>query len=95
MSIFSLFGPTIKYSQDKHQLTTEQVKHLMWHTHLASISQDNKDTVAAAVLARRDNDDKISLQRIYEVLTQLKNQNRITKMDRDLFMKIFQESLIK
>ena len=95
MSLFSLFGPTIKYSRDLHQLTGEQVKHLMWHTHLVSVNQANKDAVAAAVLAKRDSDDKISLQHIYETLTKLKNENRITKMDRDLFMKIFQESLNK
>jgi hypothetical protein len=91
MSLFSLFGPTIKYPQDKHQITTEQVKHLMWHVHLTSISQANKDTVAEAVLAKRDGEDKTSLQHIYEVLTRLKNENRSTKIDRDLFMKIFVE----
>ncbi|HSR89384.1 MAG TPA: hypothetical protein VLK22_03260 [Candidatus Udaeobacter sp.] len=94
MSLFSFFGPTIKYPQDKHQVTTEQIKHLMMHTHLTTVSQANKDTVAAAVLARRDGDDKISLQNIYEVLTKLKNENRITKLDRTLFMKIFQDSLV-
>ena len=63
----------------------------MWHTHLGSMNQENKDTVAAAVLAKRDGDDKTSLQHIYEVLTRLKNENRITKIDRDSFMKVFQE----
>ncbi len=91
MSLFSLFGPAIKYPQDRHQITTEQVKHLMWHTHLTSISQENKDTVAEAVLAKRDGEDKTSLQHIYEVLTRLKNENRITKIDRDSFMHVFQE----
>ncbi len=91
MSLFSLFGPTIKYPQDKHLVTTEQIKHLMWHTHLVSISQANKDTVAEAVLAKRQSDDKISLQYIYETLTRLKNENRITKIDRDSFMHVFEE----
>lgn len=87
----SLFGPTIKYSQDRHQVSTEQIKRLMLHTHLVDISQANKDTVTEAVLAKRDSEDKTSLQHIYEVLTRLKNENRITKIDRDLFMKIFVE----
>lgn len=91
MSIFSFFGPSIKYSQDKHQISTEQIKHLLWGTHLANISQENKDAVAEAVLAKRDSEDKISLQHIYEALTQLKNKGRITKIDRDSFMRIFQE----
>lgn len=91
MSLFSFFGPTIKYSQDKHQITTEQIKHLMWHTHLATISENNKDTVAEAVLAKRDGNDKISLQHVYEIITKLKNEGRITKIDRDSFMKIFEE----
>lgn len=91
MSLFSLFGPAIKYPRDKHPVTAEQIKHQMWHTHLASINQGNKDTVAEAVLARRDSADKISLQHIYETLTRLKNENRITKIDRDSFMKIFVE----
>ena len=89
MSLFSLFGATIKYPQDKRQITTEQIKHLMWNTHLTSISQANKDTVAEAVLTKRNGEDKISLQHIYEVLTRLKNENRITKIDRESFMKIF------
>ena len=63
----------------------------MWHTHLATISQENKDTVSEAVLAKRDGEDKISLQHIYETLTTLKNQNRITKIDRDSFMHVFEE----
>lgn len=95
MSLFSLFGPTIKYSRDKHQVTTEEIKRLMWNTNSTSISETNKDAVAEAVLAKRDGDDKISLQNIYEALTKLKNEGRITKTDRDLFMKIFQDSLTK
>ena len=91
MSLFSLFGPTKKYPQDRHQITTEQVKHIMWNTHLASINQANKDTVAEAVLAKRDGEGKTSLQHIYETLTRLKNEKRITKIDRDSFMKIFLE----
>lgn len=91
MSLFSFFGPTIKYSQEKHQITTEQVKHLMRHTHLSSMSQENKDTAMAAVLAKRDGEDKTSLQHIYEALTKLKNESRISKIDRDSFMKVFQE----
>ena len=95
MSLFSLFGPSIKYSRDKHQVTTEQIKRLMWSLQSTSISETNKDTVAEAILAKRDNDDKISLQNIYEALTKLKNENHITKSDRDSFMKVFQESLTK
>ncbi|TSC84380.1 MAG: hypothetical protein G01um101413_675 [Parcubacteria group bacterium Gr01-1014_13] len=95
MSLFSLFGPSIKYSRDKRQVTTEEIKRLMWNTNSTSISETNKDAVAEAVLAKRDGDDKISLQNIYEALTKLKNEGRITKTDRDLFMKIFQESLTK
>ena len=95
MSLFSLFGPTIRYSRDKHQVTTEQIKRLMWNIHSTSITETNKDAVAEAILAKRDNNDKISLQNIYEALTKLKNEGRITKTDRDLFMKIFEDLLTK
>ena len=91
MSLFSLFGSTIKYSQNKHPLTTEDLKHILWHVHLSSISEENKQTVMQAVLSARSEGDKISLQHIYETLTKLKYQNRITKVDKESFMKIFQE----
>jgi hypothetical protein len=87
----SLFGPAIKYSRDKHQLTMEDLKRILWHVHLASISEANKEAVQQAVLARRIEGDKISLQTIYETLTKMKDQNQITKSDRDQFIKIFQE----
>jgi DNA-binding PadR family transcriptional regulator len=87
----SLFGPSAKYSRDKHQLTAEDLKRILWHVHLASISETNKQAVQQAVLGRRVEGDKISLQTIYETLTKMKDQNQITKSDREQFMKIFQE----
>jgi|WetSurMetagenome_2_1015567.scaffolds.fasta_scaffold87282_2 hypothetical protein len=87
----SLFGPSVKYSQNKHQLTMEDLRHILWHIHLASISEPNKQAVQQAVLARRVEGDKISLQIIYETLTKMKDLNQITKSDRGQFMKIFQE----
>ena len=69
----------------------EDLKHILWHVHLASISGTNKEAVQQAVLARRVEGDKISLQTIYETLTKMKDLNQITKSDRGQFMKIFQE----
>jgi hypothetical protein len=87
----SLFGPSAKYSRDKHQLAAEDLKRILWHVHLASISGANKEAVQQAVLARRVEGDKISLQTIYETLTKMKDLNQITKSDREQFIKIFQE----
>lgn len=89
MALFPIFGPRIKYSRDKHQVTASQVENLVRSIDSANVSQENKEAVIQAVINCRDGDNRASLQSIYEVLNSLKNKNRITKIDQDTCMKAF------
>ena len=88
-----LFGPTIKYSQREHQLPEIELKKFLSHIHItpgSSVGDADRDAVLASVMARRGGDGSISLQQIYEVLMQLRNQNKITKIDFQTLMKDFE-----
>ena len=87
----SFFGPPIKYSQQKHALTTQQVDLLMQHIHSSNIDLKNKADVEQAILNRRYSDGMISLQLIYETLLSLRDKNIISKFDVGNFMGFFEQ----
>ena len=89
----SLFGLGVKYSQVEHQLSEFDIKKLVSHIKVMSVDQHDEGIVESALIARRHGDGKISLQQIYETLTQLKNQNKISLQDRDGLMRVFEEYL--
>ena len=94
MSIFSLFGPSIKYSQVKQPVPELDIKRMVSQIHVNTLTQDEANVVEAAILAKRQSG-KISLQHIYEVLHSLFNKHKISKNDQDglmnLFVKYFKE----
>jgi len=87
MSLFG-FGP--KYPIHEHPLSELEIKKLVSPYHVDTLKQTEASLVEQAVIARRRGDGKISLQQIYETVTQLKNQGKISKQDRDGLMKDFQ-----
>jgi len=89
-----LFGPDIKYSQREHQLPEIDLKRFLGHIHIASgstVTTAEEDIVERALMARRGGDGAISLQQIYEVLLQLRNQNKISKIDFLTLIKDFEQ----
>lgn len=89
----SYFGSSSKYSKDEHQLSAEKIKELVSRYKVQSLDSDEEVLVEEIVTARRRGDGKISLAQIYEVLTKLKNQNKISQVDRDGLMKVFSRFL--
>ena len=92
MSIFgSLFGSTIKYSQVERLFSEFEIKKMVSPYNVDTLNRPEAGLVEQAIVARRRGDGKISLQQIYETLTQLKNQHKISLQDRDGLMKDFEE----
>ncbi len=89
----SLFGSSIKYSIVEHQLSEFDIKKLVSHYKVKSLDSNEEDLVEDTIIARRRGDGKISLQQIYEALTQMKDQNKISRQDRDGVMRVFEEFL--
>lgn len=89
MGFFSSFFGGIQYSQKEHYLTEIEIKKLVSRVHINTLKQDEESLVEEAIIARRHGDGKISLQQIYEVLTQLKNQHKISVQDRKGLMRVF------
>ncbi|MBI5222482.1 MAG: hypothetical protein HY980_03225 [Candidatus Magasanikbacteria bacterium] len=89
MGLFSSFFGGIKYSQVEHSLTEIEIKKLVSRIHINTLKQEEEGLVEEAIIARRHGDGKISLQQIYEVLTQLKNQHKISLQDREGLMRVF------
>jgi len=88
-----LFGFTSKYSKTEHQISTLQIKELVSRYKVQSLDSTEESLVETAIIARRRGDGKISLFQIYEALTKLRNQNKISQVDRDGLMRVFSEFL--
>lgn len=88
MSFFS-FGP--QYSKIEHPISELEIKRLVSHENAISLDQKNCETIESAIIGRRHSDGKISLQQIWDTLTTLKNQNVISKQDREGAMRIFED----
>lgn len=87
MSLFG-FGP--KYSTHEHPLSELEIKKLVSPYNVDTLKQAEAISVEQAIVARRRGDGKISLQQIYETLTQMKNQNKISIQDRDGLLSDFE-----
>ena len=87
----SLFGPSIKHPIIEHQLSEFDIKKLVSHYKVRSLDSTEEGLVEQTIIARRHGDGKISLQQIYEILTQIKNQNKISRVDKDGLMRVFGE----
>lgn len=88
----SVFGTASgNYSQEEKALTEIQIKKLVSRSQVKTLSQNEEAIVEEALSARCRGDGKISLRQIYEVLTKLKNQNKISSQDRQGLMKVFEE----
>lgn len=92
MSIFgSLFGSSTQYPKTEHSFSEFDIKKLVSPYNVRTLKQSEAGLVEQAIIARRRGDGKISLQQIYETLTQLKNQHKISLQDRDGLMKDFEQ----
>lgn len=90
--ISDIFGSTAdKYSKTEHSLTTDQIKALVSKVKVRSLTTTEEKLVESVLCQRRRGDGKISLQQVYESLTKLKNQHKISVADRDGLMKVFEE----
>ncbi|MDO8509783.1 MAG: hypothetical protein Q7S24_01425 [bacterium] len=91
MGFFSMFGGTEnKYSNIEHQLSELEINKLVSEITIKTLKQGEEDLVEHTLLQRRHGDGKISLRQIYESLTQLKNQHKISVYDRDGLIKVFE-----
>ncbi len=91
----SFFGTSIQYSKTEHPFSEFDIKKLVSPYNVRTLQQSEAGLVEQAIVARRRGDGKISLQQIYEVLTQLKNQHKISLQDRDGLMKDFEDHFSK
>ena len=89
----SYFNSGSKYPKTEHQLSSQKIKELVSHFKVKSLDSTEEGLVEKTLIARRRGDGKISLFQIYEALTKLRNQNKISQVDRDGLMKVFSKSL--
>ena len=89
MGFFS--SPGDKYSNIEHNFTTDQIKRLFNNLRMSNLHENEEDIVEEALVTRKGNDGKISLRQIYETLHHLKNTNKISKIDEQKLMSLFQE----
>ncbi len=85
------FFTSAKYSKIEHQLSEFNIKKQVSRYNVRSLDSAEEGLVEQTIIARRRGDGKISLQQIYEALTKLKNQNKISRVDRDGLMRVFSE----
>lgn len=89
----SFFSASGKYPQNEKPLTEKEIKLLVSRIKIKSLQPEEESLVEQSLLARRGSDGKISLRQIHEVLTKLKNQNKISHYDREGLMEVFEEHL--
>lgn len=79
-----------KYSTKEHYLSEKEIKSLVSHLKVHTVTDKDAETIEAALVGRRGGDGKISLQQIYDVLRRLKHSGEITKYDQTGEMQIFE-----
>lgn len=85
----SLFGPSIKYSQDKHPISTIEIKKLVSPLHTRTLDQDEESSVEIALVSKKEaQDGKLSLQNIYEILLKMRGKE-ISKFDYTNLLQVF------
>jgi hypothetical protein len=81
-----------KYSQKQKYITKKQIKDFCTWVGDANISQADSKATFEAVLKKRGTDGQMSLSQVYDALTKLKNQSKISKSDRSDIIKRFEEN---
>ena len=84
-----------KYSQKQKYITEDQIKKACIWVGDANISQADSEITFEVVIKKRGTDGQISLYQVYDVLTKLKNQGKISKYDRKDIMERFEEYFVK
>lgn len=87
MGLFS-FSPL--YSIQPHQLSEERIKKLVGVANIPYLKESEEALIQETIISRRRADGTISLQHIYEVLKELKNQHKISPILRDKTMSVFE-----
>ncbi len=89
------FFSSVSYPTDEHPLTENEIKKLITYIHVPTLNghEDREKLIQESLLHARHGNGTISQQKIFTVLTQLKDQNRITVYDRDAVMKTLVEYL--
>lgn len=83
----SFFGST--YSTTEHSLSSEEIRALVGQSNVPSLTPEQEKLVEDAIRAKRHGDGKISLQQIYEALSDLKHAGKISETDRAGVMHVF------
>jgi|GEM_PF-6021607 len=87
----SIFGSSTKYSTMAHHLPSESVRHLVSQHKVASLTYHDEQAVELAILAHRDAEHRISLQKIHDVLHNLRVGGKISRDDQDGLMTVFKD----
>ena len=85
----SIFGSSTKYSTTGHHLHSEAVRHLVSQHKVASLNYHDEQTVELAILAARDGQHMISLQKIRDLLHHLRVSGKISHDDKEGLMTVF------
>ncbi|MBU0546164.1 hypothetical protein KKA13_02820 [Patescibacteria group bacterium] len=86
----SLFGSSIKYSQEKHPISSVEIKKMVTTVHNITLSHEEESVAEASLIKKKDTQGgKLSLQNIYEILHKLKLENSIGKIDYENLIRIF------
>ncbi len=94
MGLFStIFGSVAgsQYSDHEQTFSEGEIKKLVSAANVISLSKNDETEVEQAIMARRRGDGKISLRQIYQVLTKLKDNYKISHEDKASLMKVFGE----
>ncbi|KKQ27130.1 MAG: hypothetical protein US42_C0014G0027 [Candidatus Magasanikbacteria bacterium GW2011_GWC2_37_14] len=86
----SFFGST-EYSTNSHHLHEPDIRHLASHHKVASLEDRQEKIVAEAIMAARDGEHRISMQKIHDVLYHLREQSLISEHDRSGLMVEFKD----
>lgn len=84
------FFDAIKYSTKEHYLTEKEIKKLVSHLTVNTVTDKDAVVIESALVGRRGGDGKISLQQIYETLRHLKHSGEISKYDQAGEMQVFE-----
>ncbi len=91
MGFFSSYFSGSTYSTKSHPLSTEELHHLFSTISKPNLTHHLKEVVSAAILSHRTHDGKISLNKIHDVLHELKHNHTLTELDQHDFFAIFKQ----
>ena len=86
----SLFGHSIKYSQEKHPISSLEIKKMVTTVHNLTLNHGEESAVEKSLIQRKESQGgKLSLENIYEILHKLMQENSISKIDYKKLLQIF------